>query len=121
MTDVPAATQMAAEAAPAATIVVDEIGNQVNITASASTSSGHLLMRMRKLLLQGRGRRTGVAAAATTAVVTFPFIERKMRFGLVESILQLADAPPAITCCQRWLLLLGVLMLMLMFLEFDRF
>lgn len=34
-----------------AAIVIDEIGNQVNITASASTSSGHLLMRMMMLLL----------------------------------------------------------------------
>lgn len=88
---VPSAT---VDKAAATTIVVDEIGNQVDITASASTSSGHLLMPMGK----GKGRRTGVAAAATTAVVTFPFIERKMRLGLVESVLQLGDASPAITC-----------------------
>lgn len=68
------------------------------------------------LLLQGRGRRTGVAAAATTAVVTFPFIERKMRLGLVEGVLQLADAPPAITCGHERLLPL----LMLKFVELDR-
>lgn len=107
---------------PATAIVVDEIGNQANITASASTSSGHLLLMMMQmkllllLLLQGRGRRTGVAAAATTAVVTFPFIERKMRLGLVEGVLQLADAPPAITCCHERLLPL----LMLKFVELDR-
>lgn len=108
---------MDAGAGPATAVVVNEIGNQVNITASASTSSGHLLLMMLMMqmkLLQGRGRRTGVAAAATTAVVTFPFIERKMRLGLVESVLQLADAPPAITCCRKRLLPLQVLV-MLMF------
>lgn len=105
---------MDAGAGPATAVVVNEIGNQVNITASASTSSGHLLLMMQMKLLQGRGRRTGVAAAATTAVVTFPFIERKMRLGLVESVLQLADAPPAITCCRKRLLPWQVLV-MLMF------
>lgn len=77
-----------AATATATTIVIDEIGNQVDITASASTSSDHLLWMMVMIL---------IAAAATTAVVTFPFIEREMRLGLVESILQLGDASPTFT------------------------
>lgn len=39
------------DTAATAVIIVDEIGNQVNITASASTSSGHLLMMMMLMLL----------------------------------------------------------------------
>lgn len=80
-----------------------------------------------------------IAAAATTAVVTFPFIEREMRLGLVESILQLSDASPTFTtasfddhngllmmmvvaycCClwrwDLWLFLLLWLLLLLMIL-----
>lgn len=38
--------------AATAVIIIDEIGNQVNITASASTSSGHLLMMMLMLMLK---------------------------------------------------------------------
>lgn len=32
-------------------VIIDEIGNQVDITASASTSSGHLLMMMLMLMM----------------------------------------------------------------------
>lgn len=95
----------AANATAAATIVIDEIGYQVDITASASTSSGHLLLMMMVMIL--------IAAAATTAVVTFPFIERKVRLGLVESVLQLGDASPTFTTTASFrLLLLRLLMMM---------
>lgn len=52
-----------------------------------------------------------IAAVATTAVVTFPFIERKMRLGLVESILQLRDASPTITSASSFDDYDGLLML----------
>lgn len=93
---------VAGAATAAATIVIDEIGNQVDITASASTSSGHLLLMMMVMIL--------IAAAATTAVVTFPFIERKVRLGLVESVLQLGDASPTFTTTASFRLLLLVMM-----------
>lgn len=95
---------VAATATAAATIVIDEIGNQVDITASASTSSGHLLLMMMVMIL--------IAAAATTAVVTFPFIERKVRLGLVESVLQLGDASPTFTTAASFRLLLLPLLMM---------
>lgn len=95
---------VAGAATAAATIVIDEIGNQVDITASASTSSGHLLLMMMVMIL--------IAAAATTAVVTFPFIERKVRLGLVESVLQLGDASPTFTTASFRLLRLRLLMMM---------
>lgn len=94
----------AGAATAAATIVIDEIGNQVDITASASTSSGHLLLMMMVMIL--------IAAAATTAVVTFPFIERKVRLGLVESVLQLGDASPTFTTAASFRLLLLPLLMM---------
>lgn len=97
----PAATA----AAPAVVaIVIDEIGNQVDITANASTSSGHLLMMMlRRMVMMVM---LLIAAAATTAVVTFPFIEREMGLGLVESILQLGDASPTFTGATASLMLM---------------
>lgn len=52
-----------------------------------------------------------IAAAATTAVVTFPFIERKVRLGLVESVLQLGDASPTFTTASFRLLLLWLPMI----------
>lgn len=101
----------------------------MDITASASTSSGHLLMMLLWMMVT-----ILIAAAATTAVVTFPFIEREMRLGLVESILQLGDASPTFTtasfhngllmmmvvaCCgclwrwDLWLFLLWLLLLLM--------
>lgn len=60
-------------------------------------------------------------------MVTFPFIERKMRLGLVESILQLGDATPTIAAYYSSFLdglLLRLLMLLMkllnvLFLESD--
>lgn len=76
----------------------------MDITASASTSSGHLLLMMMVMIL--------IAAAATTAVVTFPFIERKVRLGLVESVLQLGDASPTFSTTASFRLLLLPLLMM---------
>lgn len=63
-------------------------------------------------------------------MVTFPFIERKMRLGLVESILQLGDATPTIAAYYsssfldgclllRLLLMLLMKLLNVLFLESD--
>lgn len=62
-------------------------------------------------------------------MVTFPFIERKMRLGLVESILQLGDATPTIAvyssssfldgCLLLRLLMLLMKLLNVLFLESD--
>lgn len=45
--------------------------------------------------------------------MTFPFIERKMKLGLVEGVLQLGDTAPSLLSAVELLILLQVLMLLL--------